>query len=51
MEPLYVGIIVGVAILAGIIAFFAFTGQGAEFNPITLDNLDKVVRPSLDSSP
>jgi hypothetical protein len=45
MEPLYVGIIVGVAVLAGIIGFFAFTGQGADFNPITIDK-----RPSSESS-
>jgi hypothetical protein len=50
MEPLYVGIIVGVAVLAGIIGFFAFTGQGADFNPITIDNVDKIMRPSSESS-
>ncbi len=45
MDFKYVGIIIGVGVLAGVIAFLAFTGGGAGLNPITVDNVDRLLRP------
>lgn len=45
MDFKYVAIIVGVGIVAGVIGFLAFTGGGEGLNPITIDNVDKILRP------
>lgn len=51
MDALYIGIIIAVAVVAIIIGAVAFTGSGEGFNPITIDNVDKILRPSSESSP
>lgn len=46
MDFKYIAIIVAVGILAGVVGFLAFTGGGAGLNPITIDNVDSILRPS-----
>jgi hypothetical protein len=46
MDALYVAIIIAVIMIAGVIAYMAWTGGYEGMNPITVDNVDKFLRPS-----
>lgn len=43
---LYISIIIAVFIIAAAVAYMAWTGEGEGMNPITIDNVNKVLRPN-----